>query len=147
MNNRVNVCSDEYGQMLLATGVVLLMSLLSMAVFGVKVAGLSLPHEPTSDAVLETTAEVNVVVPQLVEQRTTLWIEAGIDTEQAVALALASTQEDLLHHGEIRGVEIKLLDLSSTITNSTNVEISGELGISDGHAMMITGVDFSFTLS
>ena len=94
MNNRVNDCSDEYGQMLLATGVVLLMSLLSMAVFGVKVAGLSLPHEPTSDAVLETTAEVNVVVPQLVEQRTTLWIEAGIDTEQAVALALASTQED-----------------------------------------------------
>jgi hypothetical protein len=31
--------------MLLATGVVLLMSLVSMAVFGVKVAGLTIPHD------------------------------------------------------------------------------------------------------
>ena len=30
---------DEKGQMLLATGVVLMMSLLSMAIFGVKMAG------------------------------------------------------------------------------------------------------------
>ena len=33
----------DAGQMLLATGVVLLMSLLSMAIFGVKVAGLTMP--------------------------------------------------------------------------------------------------------
>ena len=33
---------SQAGQMLLATGVVLLMSLLSMAIFGVKVAGLTL---------------------------------------------------------------------------------------------------------
>ena len=37
---RESVKNDE-GQMLLATGVVLMMSLLSMAIFGVKMAGIS----------------------------------------------------------------------------------------------------------
>ena len=36
---------DESGQMLLATGVVLMMSLLSMAIFGVKMAGISMPYD------------------------------------------------------------------------------------------------------
>ena len=49
---------SQAGQMLLATGVVLLMSLLSMAIFGVKVAGLTLPHEPASDDVIDTTEQV-----------------------------------------------------------------------------------------
>ncbi len=39
--------SDESGQMLLAAGLVLLMSLLSMSLYGVKVAGYDLPR--TSD--------------------------------------------------------------------------------------------------
>ena len=40
---RTSLSEGDRGQMLLATGVVLLMSLLSMAIFGVKVAGLTLP--------------------------------------------------------------------------------------------------------
>ena len=48
----------QAGQMLLATGVVLLMSLLSMAICGVKVAGLTLPHDPASDDVIDTTDQV-----------------------------------------------------------------------------------------
>ena len=41
-HSTLNASSDrDAGQMLLATGVVLLMSLLSMAIFGVKVAGLT----------------------------------------------------------------------------------------------------------
>ena len=36
---------DDRGQMLLATGVVLMMSLLSMAIFGVKMAGISMPYD------------------------------------------------------------------------------------------------------
>ena len=43
----------EMAQMLLAAGVVLLMSLLSMAVYGVKVAGLGQPYDPASDAVID----------------------------------------------------------------------------------------------
>ena len=52
-------------QMLLATGVVLLLSLLSMAVFSVKVAGLTSAHEPNADSVIETTKEVVDVLPSL----------------------------------------------------------------------------------
>ena len=36
---------DDRAQMLLATGVVLMMSLLSMAIFGVKLAGISMPYD------------------------------------------------------------------------------------------------------
>ncbi len=53
----------DAGQMLLATGVVLLMSLLSMAIFGVKVAGLTMPHDTASDGVLVTSQEVVDAVP------------------------------------------------------------------------------------
>ena len=56
-------------QMLLATGVVLLMSLLSMAIFGVKVAGLTLPHEAASDDVIDTTGQVLEVVQPLSQAR------------------------------------------------------------------------------
>ena len=54
----------DAGQMLLATGVVLLMSLLSMAIFGVKVAGLTMPHDTASDGVLVTSTEVVSAVPE-----------------------------------------------------------------------------------
>ena len=51
--------SDDRGQMLLATGMVLLLSLLSMAIFSIKVAGMAMPHEPASDGALRTTAQVD----------------------------------------------------------------------------------------
>jgi len=139
--------SDDFGQMLLATGIVLLMSLLSMAVFGVKVAGLSLPHEPSSDAVLDTTSEVVDILPLLVEHRTNVWVDAGVDTDEAILLALDSTQNDLLHHGEIRGVEIKLLDFVATSLGNNEFLVSGELGVSDQHVMMQIDIDFTITIS
>jgi hypothetical protein len=138
---------DEVAQMLLATGVVLLMSLLSMAVFGVKVAGLTLPHEPTSDGVLDTTGEVVDILSDVVENRTNLWVDAGVDPEQAIVLALDSTQEDLLHHGEIRGVEIKLLDFESTTVDTNQMLVTGELGVSDQHVMMQIDIEFTITIS
>ena len=51
----------DTAQMLLATGVVLLMSLLSMAIFGVKVAGLTLPHDTASDGVIITAQELSLI--------------------------------------------------------------------------------------
>ena len=62
--------NDDRAQMLLATGVVLLLSLLSMAVFSVKVAGLTSAHEANSDSVIETTKEVMLELPSLAENRT-----------------------------------------------------------------------------
>ena len=45
---------DDKAQMLLATGVVLMMSLLSMAIFAIKLAGMSVPHDVASDCLLYT---------------------------------------------------------------------------------------------
>ena len=98
---------SQAGQMLLATGVVLLMSLLSMAIFGVKVAGLTLPHDAASDDVIVTTQEVLEVIEPLTQERTDLWMDGGLEGLEAAELALQTVHDDLLHHGEIRGVEIK----------------------------------------
>ena len=62
MMQSTSLRESQAGQMLLATGVVLLMSLLSMAIFGVKVAGLTLPHEAASDDVIDTTNQVLVKI-------------------------------------------------------------------------------------
>ena len=74
---------DDRAQMLLATGVVLLLSLLSMAVFSVKVAGLTSAHEPNSDSVIETTKEVIDILPSLTENRTQVWVARGMERVEA----------------------------------------------------------------
>ena len=137
---------SESGQMLLATGVVLLMSLLSMAIFGVKVAGLTLPHDPASDDVIVTTEEVLVILEPLTQARTELWMEGGLEGLEAAELALETVHDDLLHHGEIRGVEVKLTELAVVQLDDTTLSITGELGVSDGKAMLNFDVAFTVTL-
>ncbi len=137
---------SEGGQMLLATGVVLLMSLLSMAIFGVKVAGLTLPHDPASDDVIVTTEEVLEILEPLTQARTELWMEGGLEGLEAAELALETVHDDLLHHGEIRGVEVKLTDLAVVQIDDTTLSVTGELGVSDGEAMLSFDVDFTVTL-
>jgi hypothetical protein len=132
--------------MLLATGVVLLMSLLSMAIFGVKVAGLTLPHDPASDDVIVTTEEVLEILEPLTQARTELWMEGGLEGLEAAELALETVHDDLLHHGEIRGVEVKLTDLAVVQLDDTTLSVTGELGVSDGEAMLSFDVDFTVTL-
>jgi outer membrane lipoprotein-sorting protein len=132
--------------MLLATGVVLLMSLLSMAIFGVKVAGLTLPHDPASDDVIVTTEEVLVILEPLTQARTELWMEGGLEGLEAAELALETVHDDLLHHGEIRGVEVKLTELAVVQLDDTTLSITGELGVSDGKAMLSFDVAFTVTL-
>ena len=137
---------SEGGQMLLATGVVLLMSLLSMAIFGVKVAGLTLPHDPASDDVIVTTEEVIEILEPLTQARTELWMEGGLEGLEAAELALETVHDDLLHHGEIRGVEVKLTDLAVVQLDDTTLSVTGELGVSDGEAMLSFDVDFTVTI-
>ena len=69
---------DDKAQMLLATGVVLMMSLLSMAIFGIKLAGMSVPHDVASDAVLQTSEDVQETLPSLVQARAEIWYDNGI---------------------------------------------------------------------
>lgn len=137
---------SQAGQMLLATGVVLLMSLLSMAIFGVKVAGLTLPHDAASDDVIVTTQEVLEVIEPLTQERTDLWMDGGLEGLEAAELALQTVHDDLLHHGEIRGVEIKITEMSVTQIDASTLAVSGELGVSDGEAMLNFDVNFTITV-
>lgn len=126
--------SDERGQMLLATGMVLLLSLMSMAIFSIKVAGMAMPHEPASDGALRTTAQVDEVLPGLVTARAEMWMDAGdIDEEEAVRLAMESAVRDMLHHGEVRGVEVKLMEATVTpdATTAGLIDVTVDLGVSD----------------
>lgn len=125
---------DERAQMLLATGMVLLLSLMSMAIFSIKVAGMSMPHEPASDGALVTTAQVTDALPALVHARAEVWMdEGGLSAEDAVVLALDSVTRDLLHHGEVRGVEAKLMNTVVTVEDGAShvVHVEASLGVSD----------------
>lgn len=135
--------ADDYGQMLLATGVVLLLSLLSMAVFSVKVAGLTSAHEPNADSVIETTKEVMEILPSLSENRTQAWISSGMERTDAAELAMSSVHDDLLHHGEIRGVEVKMLDINISIIDESTLKIRLELGITDDSSTLQSDLEFS----
>ena len=135
----------QTGQMLLATGVVLLMSLLSMAIFGVKVAGLTLPHDPASDDVIDTTEQVLESIQPLTQARMDLWVDGGLEALEAAELGFETVHDDLLHHGELRGVEIKLTNMVLNQTDSSTIQVNAELGVSDGDAML--NYDVSFTLN
>ena len=136
---------SQAGQMLLATGVVLLMSLLSMAIFGVKVAGLTLPHEAASDDVIDTTNQVLESIQPLTQARMDLWVDGGLEPMEAAELGFETVHDDLLHHGELRGVEIKLTNMVLTQVDASTIAVTAELGVSDGEAML--NYDVNFTLA
>lgn len=140
------IAKDEQrdtAQMLLATGIVLLMSLLSMAIFAVKIAGMTIPYDTSSDAVIVTTHDVIDVMPGLTQYRTEEWIDGGLDRIEACQYAVQSMHDDILHHGEIRGVEVKLIGISITDIDGQSMRVTGELGISDGDSMFTTQVNYT----
>ena len=141
--NRSN--DRDAAQMLLATGVVLLMSLLSMAIFGVKVAGLTLPHDTASDGVIVTAQEVANGLPELSESRTQLWIDGGLEPLEAAETAMDGVHNDMLHHGEVRGIEVKMINIVISEVDQNTINVTGELGVSDGDAMLTTMINFDIT--
>lgn len=137
-----DMVANQRAQMLLATGVVLLLSLLSMAVFSVKVAGLTSAHEPNADSVIDTTKEVVDILPSLAENRTEIWVTNGMDRIDAAELAMSSMHDDLLHHGEIRGVEVKMLNITVIELDTSSIEISLELGVTDDSSTLQSEITF-----
>lgn len=137
-----DMVANQRAQMLLATGVVLLLSLLSMAVFSVKVAGLTSAHEPNADSVIDTTKEVVDILPSLAENRTEIWVANGMDRIDAAELAMSSVHDDLLHHGEIRGVEVKMLNITVVELDTSSIEISLELGVTDDSSTLQSEITF-----
>ena len=143
MMQSTDLRESQAGQMLLATGVVLLMSLLSMAIFGVKVAGLTLPHEAASDDVIDTTNQVLETIQPLTQARMDLWMDGGLEPMEAAQLGFETVHDDFLHHGELRGVEIKLTNMELTQMDSNTINVTAELGVSDGEAMLNYDVEFT----
>lgn len=102
-----------------------------------------MPYEPNSTGVLDVSQEVLATIEPVTQARYDMWVEQGIDEEEAAVLALDSVNNDLLHHGELRGIEVKVIEIQYTeITEG--IEISFNLGVSDDDARL--EVDYSFIL-
>ena len=136
---------NDEGQMLLATGVVLMMSLLSMAIFGVKMAGISMPYDTAGDDTIQASADVALYLPSLTEDRAELWYSEGVSEFESVNKSINSLHDDTLHHGEIRGVELKLLNI--TLSESDGIiSVSTELGAADRNSMLTRIISFEIDL-
>jgi len=135
---------DE-GQMLLATGVVLMMSLLSMAIFGVKMAGISMPFDTAGDDTIQASADVANYLPSLTEDRAEIWYSEGVSEYESVNKSINSLHDDILHHGEIRGVELKLLNIT-VIESDGIVTVTTELGAADRNSMLTRIISFDIDL-
>ena len=140
-----NSSKNDEGQMLLATGVVLMMSLLSMAIFGVKMAGISMPYDTAGDDTIQASADVALYLPSLTEDRAELWYSEGVSEFESVNKSINSLHDDILHHGEIRGVELKLLNI--TLSESDGIiSVSTELGAADRNSMLTQIISFEIDL-
>ena len=141
---RANKRGDK-GQMLLATGVVLMMSLLSMAIFAVKMAGISMPYDTAGDDTIQASGDVADSLPALTEARAQVWYDSGLSEIESVQKSIDSLHDDVLHHGEIRGVELKLLNI--TVTESDGIiSVSSELGAADRNSMLTRIISFEIDL-
>ncbi|MAT48746.1 MAG: hypothetical protein CMA27_02820 [Euryarchaeota archaeon] len=123
-----DLINNDTGQMLLAAGLVLLMSLLSMSLYGVKVAGYDLPRTSDVTDVLDTTEEVEMIILPSLENRTQIRIDAGMDLNDAVLDSLDSIEYDLKSHGILRGMQISLTN-SEIDVDENNVSVVTILNI------------------
>lgn len=126
---------DDKAQLLLATGIVLMLSLLSMAWFGISVAGLGDPYDPGEGEVLRVTQTVQDSWEPLLVNRTDDFVSGGYDWQESVDAAANSSASDLMRHGEQRGVEIVITDISAT-NNSGVFTVTADIGIADRHSRM-----------
>ena len=122
---------NDRGQMLLATGMVLLMSLLSMANISVRLVGLGEPYDMAEGDVLRTVDEVETQIPELVEARARMMIIDGVPDQQAVEQAVNSTTQDLYHHGMLRGLDVVLLTETIESNVGGSFFVNASLGIAD----------------
>lgn len=132
---RRDLAADDRGQMLLMTGLVLMFALLTMSLNTIKTANLGAPYDAHEDAVLDTSAETLAVWTPLLENRSSELFDAGANETEAATAAAESIAADLLRHGEMRGVEIVLTDISVSGTGSSRT-VTANAGIADTHARL-----------
>ena len=132
---RRDLSKDEAGQMLLMTGLILMFALLTMSLNTVRTASLGEPYDAHEDAVLDASAETLVVWQPLLENRSAALYDAGSNETESSSAAAQSIADDLMRHGEARGVEIILTDITVT-GNGTSRVVSASAGIADSHARL-----------
>ena len=126
---------DDSAQMLLMTGLILMFALLTMSLNTVRTASLGEPYDAQEDAVLDASAETLTVWQPLMENRSMALYEAGSNETDSATAAAQSVADDLMRHGEARGVEIILSDITVTGTGSERV-VTASAGIADSHARL-----------
>ncbi len=141
---RRKFANDERGQMLLMTGLILMFALLTMSLNTVRTASLGEPYDAQEDAVLDTSAETLTVWQPLMENRSFALYDAGSNETEAATAAAQSIADDLMRHGEARGVEIILSDITVTGEGSTRV-VSASAGIADSHARLQVTLEATVT--
>ena len=126
---------DDSAQMLLMTGLILMFALLTMSLNTVRTASLGEPYDAQEDAVLDASAETLTVWQPLLENRSMSLYDAGSNETEAASAAAQSVADDLMRHGEARGVEIILSDITVTGEGNTRI-ITASAGIADSHARL-----------
>ena len=129
------LAKDETGQMLLMTGLILMFALLTMSLNTVRTASLGEHYDAQEDAVLDTSAETLAAWQPLMENRSAVLFASGNNEPESAQVAADSIADDLLRHGDARGVEIILSDISVTGDGSTRV-VTASAGIADSHARL-----------
>ena len=132
---RRDFSKDDSAQMLLMTGLILMFALLTMSLNTVRTASLGEPYDAQEDAVLDASAETLSVWQPLMENRSIALYDAGSNETEAASAAAQSVADDLMRHGEARGVEIILSDITVTVEGNTRV-ITASAGIADSHARL-----------
>jgi len=51
----------------------------------------------------------------------------------------------MLHHGEVRGIEVKMINIVISEVDANTINVTGELGVSDGDAMLTTLINFDIS--
>ena len=137
---------DDSAQMLLMTGLILMFALLTMSLNTVRTASLGEPYDAQEDAVLDASAETLTVWQPLMENRSIALYEAGSNETESATAAAQSVADDLMRHGEARGVEIILSDITVTGTGSERV-VTASAGIADSHARLQVTLEATITFS
>ena len=116
-----------------------------MAIFGVKMAGISMPYESAGDDTIQASSDIALYLPELTEARAEIWFSEGVSEFESVNKSINSLHDDILHHGEIRGVELKLLNITVTEENGI-ITVSTELGAADRNSMLTRIITFDVDL-
>ncbi len=108
-------------------------------------AGISMPHDTAGDDSIQASGDIADNLPELTKSRAQIWYDSGLSELESVEKSINSLHDDVLHHGEIRGVELKLLNI--TVTESEGVvSVSTELGAADRNSMLTRNISFEIDL-